>query len=99
MRRFFKQASCEKIYVHDDGEVTRDLAEPPKTPTEPELPARPAMAMHEGKLPDWLDSGSLSSNDDGLVNDEAAGSNRWSWWAQQDSNLRPIDYESTALTN
>ena len=21
------------------------------------------------------------------------------WWAQQDSNLRPIDYESSALTN
>jgi hypothetical protein len=21
------------------------------------------------------------------------------WWARQDSNLRPIDYESTALTN
>ena len=21
------------------------------------------------------------------------------WWAQQDLNLRPIDYESSALTN
>ena len=21
------------------------------------------------------------------------------WWAQQDSNLRPADYESAALTN
>jgi hypothetical protein len=21
------------------------------------------------------------------------------WWAQQDSNLRPTDYESAALTN
>ena len=21
------------------------------------------------------------------------------WWAQKDSNLRPMDYESTALTN
>src|SRR5690606_40491858 len=24
---------------------------------------------------------------------------RREWWAQQDLNLRPIDYESTALTN
>ncbi len=21
------------------------------------------------------------------------------WWAREDSNLRPMDYESTALTN
>ena len=27
------------------------------------------------------------------------GSNSFHWWARQDSNLRPMDYESTALTN
>jgi hypothetical protein len=33
------------------------------------------MAMHEAELPDWLYSGSLWVNDDGLVDDEAVGSN------------------------
>ena len=27
------------------------------------------------------------------------GSNTFQWWARKDSNLRPMDYESTALTN
>ena len=27
------------------------------------------------------------------------GANRYKWWAHQDLNLGPIDYESTALTN
>tara|TARA_B110000503_G_scaffold133908_3_gene212120 strand:- start:761 stop:1009 length:249 start_codon:yes stop_codon:yes gene_type:complete len=34
------------------------------------------------------------ADDLGFTDDE-----RRKWWAQQDLNLRPIDYESTALTN
>ncbi len=75
VRRLFNQAFFEKLYVHDDGEVTHDLAEPFKILLDPELPGRLTRAMREQELPDWLNSGSLWLNDDGLVNDEAVGSN------------------------
>ena len=75
VRRLFNQAFFEKIYVHDDGEATHDLAEPFKILLDPELPDRLAMAVHDEELPRWLDADSAWLNDDGLVDDGAVGSN------------------------
>jgi hypothetical protein len=38
-------------------------------------------------------------NDEHSLKGEIELSQQDGWWAQQDSNLRPTDYESAALTN
>ena len=40
IRRLFNQAFFDKLYVHDDGEVTHELAEPFKALLDPRLPER-----------------------------------------------------------
>ena len=49
--------------------------------------------LHFGSTPDSNDEGTGKEDPQVLeFTDE-------SWWARKDSNLRPMDYESTALTN
>jgi hypothetical protein len=49
--------------------------------------------LHFGFTPDSNDEGTGKEDFQVLeFTDE-------SWWARKDSNLRPMDYESTALTN
>ena len=48
VRRLFNQAFFEKLYVHRDGEVTHELAEPFKLLLDPELPQILRDAVAEG---------------------------------------------------
>ena len=49
--------------------------------------------LNRGSTPDSNDEGTGKEDPQVLeFTDE-------SWWARKDSNLRPMDYESTALTN
>jgi len=77
-RRLFNQAFFEKLYLHDDGEVTHDLAEPFKILLDPrlsrELKAGPR--KHAQKRPDRLkDRAWWSENNTDLAKSEAGGSN------------------------
>ena len=41
----------------------------------------------------------VQASREGLNSPMRCGTNEVKWWAHQDLNLGPIDYESTALTN
>ena len=78
IRRLFNQAFFEKLYVHDDGEVTHDLAEPFRILLDPTLPGQLAKAAREE--PHLQSDGLIGeswwfSNEDGLEESEAVGSN------------------------
>ncbi len=44
-------------------------------------------------------NGQSPSTEEKVAVDESLQNQADAWWAQQDSNLRPTDYESAALTN
>jgi site-specific DNA recombinase len=48
-RRLFNQAFFEKLYLHVDGEITHDLAEPFGLLLDPDLPAQIAGSYSEGR--------------------------------------------------
>jgi site-specific DNA recombinase len=78
VRRLFNQAFFHRLYVHDDGEITHELAEPFKLLLDPELPDRLiAAAREEGPArPNQPTSSSLGiDNKDDLAESEAVGSN------------------------
>jgi site-specific DNA recombinase len=78
VRRLFNQAFFEKLYVHDGGGVTHDLAEPFKILLDPRLPGRLVTAVREEGLEqsERLTSGSWwFKKKNGLVENEAVGSN------------------------
>ena len=56
-----------------------------------------------GRLPRQLELNEKSLSPTGAtgsrLTSETTYCNASAWWAQQDSNLRPADYESAALTN
>ena len=77
-RRLFNQAFFDKINVHDDGEITHDLAEPFKILLDPRLPKQLASGLRKKtqKLPDWLEDGARwSDNENDLAKSEVGGSN------------------------
>jgi hypothetical protein len=78
VRRLFNQALFERLSVHEDGEITHELAEPFKLLLDPELPERlMAAAREEGpvRLDQLASSSHEVDNEDGLVENEAVGSN------------------------
>ena len=77
-RRLFNQAFFEKLYVHDDGEITHELAKPFKILLDPRLPKQLASGLRKKtkKLPDWLEDGAWwSDNENDLAEIEVGGSN------------------------
>lgn len=77
-RRLFNQAFFEKLYVHDDGEITHELAEPFKILLDPRLPGQIASELRGDtkRLPDWLEDGAWwSDNESNLAYSEVGGSN------------------------
>ena len=78
IRRLFNQAFFEKIYVHDDGAVTHDLAEPFGLLLDPSLPDRLASrhSARDTALPKTRqDQSRRSRNDNDLERIEVGGSN------------------------
>ena len=77
-RRLFNQAFFEKLYVHDDGEITHELAKPFKILLDPRLTKQLASGLGKKtkKLPEWLGDGAWwSDNEDDLAKSEVGGSN------------------------
>ena len=77
-RRLFNQAFFEKLYVHDDGEITHELAKPFKILLDPRLTKQLASGLGKKtkKLPEWLGDGAWwSDNADDLAKSEVGGSN------------------------
>jgi len=77
-RRLFNQALFERIYVHNDGAITHDLAAPFKILLDPrlikELTIKPGKKAK--KQADWPDGGVWwTTNENDLEVNEVAGSN------------------------
>jgi len=77
-RRLFNQAFFDKIHIHDDGEITHELAKPFKILLDPRLPKQLASGLRKKteKLPNWLEDGAWwSDNENDLAESEVGGSN------------------------
>ena len=76
IRRQFNQAFFEKLYVHQDGEVTHELAEPFKILLDPRLPSRLGFQGVNAEAPGACGNELLGEEDNGgLTICDAAGSN------------------------
>ena len=76
IRRQFNQAFFDKLHVHDDGEVTHDLAEPFKILLDPRLAKRLSRnALNDEGRGSSEDDSTEEIDENGLTQDEAVGSN------------------------
>ena len=102
VRRLFNQAFFDRLVVHEDGVVTHELAEPFKLLLDPTLPKQLSdeRAINSPRSDAQPVEGHLGAHieEDPQKARPKVRTLRF-WWAQQDSNLRPADYESAALTS